>query len=162
MNQDKLIVKPVIRGPVYSEGQVPTSYCARYARMAAKDLFDLEYPVGHAWKMRSFPGIETIPIHSTQELADFANMGMLKPGMLVGFRYFFTHPDNLNAARKEGVDYTHMALLIDTDSEGGPFFADKFKSDTRPRISLATITRLRTLKPRELLYLKGNPFFDNV
>lgn len=147
----------VIRGPIYSSGQVPTSYCARYVRLAAKDLFDLDYPRDNAWKIRSHEGIETIPISSSEELEEMAREGLALPGMLVGFNYAFTSPKNRDAALKEGVDYTHMGLLIDTQSPGGPFLADKFKSKTRPRIALGKMPGFfRSLKPRELVYLKDH------
>lgn len=163
MNKGRLAVREAIRGPIYSEGQVPTSYCARYARMAAKDLFGLDYPVAHAWKIRSFPEIEAIPFKTKGEFEDFARAGLLRPGMLVGFYFPWTFPENRANALKEGVDYTHMALLTDTDSEGGPFFADKFKAKTRPRISFSRMCGLpNLLKPREVLYIRDHPVFNNV
>ncbi len=149
--------REVIRGPVYSDEQVPTSYCARYVRLAAKDLFGLDYPRDNAWKIRSHQGIETIPISSSQELEEMVRQGIALPGMLVGFNYAFTSASNRNAALKEEVDYTHMAILIDTQSPGGPFLADKFKSKTRPRIALKKMPGFfNSLKPRELVYLKDH------
>ncbi len=145
----------LIRGPKYSSDVVPTSYCARYARMAAQDLFGIKYPVADAWKMRSQPGVGAIQISSTEELDSLVRDGRVKPGMLFGFNF----PWTLHAgdAQKAGADYTHLALLIDIDRTGELYFADKFRATTRPRVSLSKMGRFPNfLKPREALYLQDS------
>lgn len=151
-----MIITPnedLIMGPKYSKVEVPAGYCARYARKAVEDMFGIVYPTAHAWLMRTMPGVEAIRIESRDHLTQLVEAGEVKPGMLFGFQFPLTSKENAEAARKAGADYTHLGALIDIDSDGELYFADKFGSLTRRRRSLGNMTFWDRLKPKEVLRL---------
>lgn len=141
-----------LKGPVYSENKekgVPANYCARYVRVAAKELFNRDYPYGDAWDFREKPSVKTIPIKN-KTLEQLANEGSLVPGDAVGMYYPRSEHNDDKGAKKAG--YTHMALYL--GKEGNIlFFADKFGSKTRPRISLEAMEKTG-LRPVEVITSK--------
>jgi len=136
-------------GPVYSDEQVPANICSRYVRLAAKDLFGIEYPSADAWDIRDDSRVKEIRLDGTNSLEWLIDSGNLKPGMLVGV-YNPTSRYNQRASQ-DGAGYTHVMLYLGNDG-GEPFFADKFGKKTRPKISLKDLND-SGLKPREILFI---------
>ncbi|MFQ5406707.1 MAG: hypothetical protein ACE5DI_06145 [Candidatus Micrarchaeia archaeon] len=78
-----------------------TSYCALYARLAAKELFDLEYKPADAWKFHE---------ENKAVWMDKKNSSpwekKLKPGRIIGIKYPLSQH---NDATRE---WTHLALYL--------------------------------------------------
>ncbi len=141
-----------LKGPIYSENKdrgVPSNYCARYVRVAAKDLFGIDYPYANVWDIREKSSVKTIPLNN-KTLEQLVDEGKLVPGDAVGMYYPRSEHNDDKGAKKAG--YTHMALYL--GKEGHTlFFADKFGSKTRPRISLEAMEKTG-LKPVEVITAK--------
>ena len=140
-------------GPVYSTNSVPANMCSRYVRVAAKDLFGIQYPHANAWDIRDHATVSEIPIKSKEELIKLAKEGFMKRGMALGL---YNPKSKYNdVARDDGAGYTHVALYLGMDKEGKMYFADKFGKETRERTSLDELLEKGNLQPRELLFLNN-------
>lgn len=141
----------VLEGPVYSEDTVPAGMCSRYVRFAAKDVFNIDYPVANSWQIRDSDKIGEINVNSVGDLEDLARSDALKPGMIVGF--FYPKSKYNVPATESGAGYTHVALYLGNEN-GRLFFADKFGKLTRTREPVEDLVEKGSLVPREVLYRK--------
>ncbi|MEK6916075.1 MAG: hypothetical protein AABW89_06050 [Nanoarchaeota archaeon] len=135
-------------GIVYPTDIVPANMCSRYARLAAEDIFGIQYPRADAWDIRNDLRIEEISVKNKLDLERLENEGRLRPGMLVGF--FNPNSKYNGQARDAGAGYTHVALYLGED--GDLIFADKFGKNTRQRITIDEILSNGNLEPREVLF----------
>jgi cell wall-associated NlpC family hydrolase len=139
-------------GPIYSETVVPPMMCSRYVRLAAHDLFGINYPQADAWNLRSKNDIEEIPINNNLE--ELVKAGKVKPGMIIG-TYNPTSKYN-DVAKKAGAGYTHVLIYIGNE-DGKLIFADKFGKKTRSKLTLEELKNSH-LEPREALYLNNRNY----
>lgn len=142
--------KSIPVGPEYSSKDVPTNMCSRYARVAAKTMFDLEYPSDDAWDLRDAPNVLEIPVKNKKDLENLAENGTLKEGMILAI---YNPSSKYNqVAKNDGAGYTHVALYIG-QKDGKMYFADKFGKETRASMDLDSLLKKGNLEPREILYL---------
>jgi len=146
ISQDK-----IPEAPVYSELEVPANYCSRYARFAAKDLYDINYPADDAWKLRNHDSVGTIRISEVSDLDKLVDECRLKPGMVVGMFYPKSKYNGREDVEKAG--YTHVVLYVGKDEKAQLHFVDKFGSKTR-RKTLGELHRDNKLVPKEIIYNK--------
>lgn len=99
----------IINVPVYSLDSVPKFYCARYARLVAKELFDKEFPEADAWDMRTNSKVVASPTQNS-DLEFLADQGILQPGMIIGLLNPETKQKHPNRP------YTHMAVYLGRNS----------------------------------------------
>ena len=131
----------ILNVPVYSLESVPEYYCARYVRLAAKELFDKKYPEADAWKMRNKSTI-VANINSNEDLVSLVNKNILKPGMIIGL----LNPDTKHKMPKR--PYTHMAIYL--GKNGVLQFAEQVE----------TITRISDIDDFESYYFQAREVLD--
>ena len=137
-------------GLVYSDSEVPVNMCSRYARLAARDMFGINYPSADAWDIRDDSKVSKIPLNNSQkEIISLVVRDILKPGMLIGV---YNPKSAYNArAKEDGAGYTHVMLYIG-QGNGEFYFADKFGKKTRTKVSLTDVVE-SGLEPREVLFI---------
>lgn len=111
--------------------------CSIYTNLAAKNLFGLEYHLGHGWcrgyngdlKVREW---ETPRLSNYDELKYMAENGYLKPGMIVGFYHPRSKWLGIGDMRKCSIpkkakrpSFTHNSLYIGRDKNNELFFAEQ-------------------------------------
>ena len=106
--------------PLYSTMDVPDLYCARYARLAARQIFGKHFPVAPAWGMKRNSSA-SVQVENNAELCDLLESGKIaKGGLLVGVHFEgsdYNQPGRL---------YTHMSLLLAVRN-GKPIFLEQFE-----------------------------------
>jgi len=104
----------VLNVPVYDENSVPENHCSKYARLAAKSLFDLTYSPADAWN-RKYCDKVVAKLSEKNSLEELVKEGTLKQGMIVGIY----NPKSLyNFSRDQSgnpIEYTHVALYLGTN-----------------------------------------------
>ncbi|MEK6847330.1 MAG: hypothetical protein AABY16_04130 [Nanoarchaeota archaeon] len=153
IQRDNLGSDDVPCGPVYTAAEVPPTYCARYVRLAARDLFGLNYPTSDAWRIRDAPNVDEIRLDDGIRLDNLVSEGKLKRGMIVGAYNPTSKYNGREDVKKAG--YTHNLLYLGKSEDGKLYFADHFGKTTRPRISLEELRAKNKLVPIEVLYLKS-------
>ncbi len=113
--------------PVYSIFRVPPLNCARYTRLAARDIFHLDYPAGAAWEKKY--GTITVASGGDLNLNELARSNTIHPGMLVGLFNDDSHYRNSLDSHGQKVDVTHSALYLGMD-EGDALLANQFVAKT--------------------------------
>ncbi len=113
-----------IQAPQYN---TPRDYCSRYARFAAKDLFEKEYAWDHAWNLRYKDKI----VHEIQEndtFKDLITKNILNPGMIVGIKQpdYRTSHENTRDLKGEKAKYTHVILYAGLNDNGQPEFLHQY------------------------------------
>lgn len=134
--------------PVYNPIKVPPLNCSGYVRRAAEDMFGLHYTSGvDAWNRRYHDVV--VASVGEQTLEELADDGVLREGMIVGFRNprsrYGENPDEQGTP----VMYTHLALYIGPGRDGTPLFAEQFGPGTKV-VSSHELTG-RGLVPIEIL-----------
>ncbi len=131
--------------PVYSKTELPRDYCSAFTRMAAKDIFAMDYVRANAWD-RIYSDKIIGKINSFKELKEFSDSDVLKPGMIVGVKNFLSkyafQPDKLGNPRQ----YTHVMLSLGKDQYGHATFCEQWKD----RINLQNLPVMseRNIVPR--------------
>jgi hypothetical protein len=120
--------------PLFPEDQMPSGYCARFARLSADYVFGKAYPAADAWKMRETEGVFTLPADEN-EIPKLAKSGVLVPGMLVGVHY------KRSSFTSRDLPYTHLGLYLG-EQNGKPVFLEQFCDEIR-------ISRLSDYKKSE-------------
>ncbi len=150
LNSDGEIKK--LQVPRYGVLRVPEGYCARYARMAAFDLFGLNYTPGHAWDL-AHVNYSVKHLHRDR-LEDLARRNVLQQGMIIGMH-------NSESDYAEGLDclgnkrkYTPIALYLGTEPETQrTLFADQFEENIEVYNSFKMYED--GLEPREIIAPRG-------
>ncbi len=138
--------------PIYTVSEVPSNYCSRYAKLAAKELYGIDYPSADAWKLRDAENIDEIKLNDKINLETLVKDGKLKPGMLVGMYYPKSKYNERDEVKKAG--YTHVLVYIGKDKEGKLWFADKFGKNIRKK-NLSELKKDNGLIPKEVLYKRN-------
>lgn len=137
-----------IKAPVYSSSTVPTNMCSRYVRLAAKDLFGIEYPSADAWDIRDDQHVKEIVLGDFNSLRRLVDEDKITPGMIIGF---YNPSSKYNSrAQEDGAGYTHVMLYVGKDGSE-PVLADKFGKETRV-LSLEELSKTKIV-PKEAMYI---------
>ncbi len=144
------VLESVPNGPIYDSNILPSSLCSRYVRLAANELFDIDYPAGDAWELRDLENVDELKVKSYDDLKILSKNGTLRPGMLVGFynpkSNYNSHPE----AKKSG--YTHVGLFLGEEKDS-LYFAHQFGKETRIKESDSSFERAG-LVPKEILFIE--------
>ncbi|MDP3882119.1 MAG: hypothetical protein Q8Q31_04565 [Nanoarchaeota archaeon] len=138
--------------PTYNSFKIPPYNCSRYARMAAQDVFGVNYSPGNAWDLK----YENDVISEVEggNLEKFAETRVLEPGMIVGIfnpqSKYLQEPDKNGNPRK----YTHIALYLGQDPEGKPLLVHQYGSNIR--VETYDSLRKKGLEAREILAPRKN------
>lgn len=132
--------------PLFDSGELPQSYCARFARLASENLFGKNYPISDAWDMRDSDGVFSLALGDDGVVYATKN-GILTPGMLVGSYYKWSRA---NDGKRP---YTHLSLYVGTH-HGEPVFLEQFRNEVR--LSTMRDYDLSGLEVREILAMRGN------
>ncbi len=137
-----------VKAPVYSSRAVPANMCSRYVRLAAKDLFGIEYPSADAWDIRDDPFVKEIDLENFDSLRKLVDEDKITPGTVIGF---YNPSSKYNSrAQEDGAGYTHVMLYVGKDGKE-PVLADKFGRETRV-LSLEELSRTNIV-PKEAMYI---------
>jgi len=122
--------------------------CATYALLAASDLYGKKFRWNDAWDMR-YSNSVIAKIKNPKDLAELADKGTLKEGMIIGT--FNPRSRYLGEKDKRGrpVKYTHLMLYIGKNNNGDLEFAHQFG----PKIKKITLNQLHQKKliPKEII-----------
>lgn len=131
--------------PVYSKIELPEDHCSAFARMAAKDIFGKDYVRANALD-RIYSDNIIAKIRSFGELRELSDLDILKPGMIVGVKNFFSkyafQSDKLGNPRQ----YTHVMLSLGKDEYGHAAFCEQWGDHINVQ-NLPVISKKR-LSPR--------------
>jgi len=143
----------VLNVPVYDENSVPKNQCSKYARLAAKSLFDLTYSPADAWN-RKYCDKVVAKLSEKNSLEELVKDGTLKQGMIVGIY----NPKSLyNFGRDQSnnpIEYTHVALYLGTNLKEELVFAHKYEKKTE--VVSAKEIKKRGLVPKYVFSPKQN------
>jgi hypothetical protein len=95
--------------PVYSLRRVGPGRCSAYVRMAAEELFGIEYSYSDGWDRKYKDSVVTSVANvknPNQKLEELERTGVLRPGMLVGA--FYPGSPHLEKIDSEG-NYTRYS-----------------------------------------------------
>lgn len=111
--------------PVYSKTELPECSCSAFVRMAAKDVFGIDYLRANAWD-RIYSDRIIAGVDSFDELSELADSDVLRAGMIIGVknplsRYSF-QMDKLGKPR----EYTHVSLYLGRDARENPTFCEQW------------------------------------
>ena len=137
--------------PIYDSDEIPSGYCSRYVRFAARDLFDKQYPAANAWDIRDNSNVVVRRIND-DGLPELVDKGELKPGDLVGMHNPKSMRNYLRGVKEAG--YTHVLLYLGANEEG-LHFAHQFGSKME-RKTLRKLQEDYSLKPIEVISINEN------
>ena len=112
-----------IEVPVFSPDILPSSYCARYVRLAAEHLFDKNFPRANAWGLHDKCKVVS-KVNGNSDLVSLAEEGILTSGMVVGL----FNPNTVH--KNPDYRYTHVALYLGLDGNT-PLFAEQHLGVTK-------------------------------
>jgi hypothetical protein len=122
-------------------------YCAKYARLAAKELTDAEYIPGDAWDLGKKNKVVK-ELTQKENLNDFKEF--LYPGETI---VIFYNP--LSIHNKRNRTGTHAALYLGKDSESDELlFAQEYLGN-QLTAKYGEMMDLMILSPRQILDVKG-------
>jgi hypothetical protein len=109
--------------PFFSSKDLQDCFCARYARLTSKLLFDKAFPIADAWNMRKQPGIIVKKANSSLFSSKYYREKVL-PGTMVGI---YT-PDSRH--NEEERPYTHISLYLG-EQNSQAIFLEQFIHEIR-------------------------------
>lgn len=136
--------------PFYSSFELKNLMCAKYARLAAKEIFNLDYIRDHAWNFNKNNKV-THSIDNFTSLENLIDSAGVSPGDIIGtYNPHSSYNDKLDDQGKK-IEYTHLLLYFGNMNQE-PLFAHFYGSETL----LETIPQLkkRGLSPREVIVPK--------
>lgn len=118
--------------PIFSEDIVPASYCSRYVRLLAQQLYSICYPSKDAWNLRYVSTLEHYTLKEGETLSSLANRGLLIEGMIVGVTNPNSSYNNRIDDNREKAHYTHVMLYVGKSKNTNEhLFADLFLNEVR-------------------------------
>jgi hypothetical protein len=137
-----------IQPPYY---KLNPNMCARYATLAAKNLFDEEYKTGNAWNMRYSNKIAH-PLKNKEKLTDLIIDNILRPGMIIGAEQPRSKYKGVKDSQGNKAEYTHVLLYVGLNDNKQPEFIHQFGR----RIEKITEKDFekRKLTPKEIITTK--------
>lgn len=108
--------------PVFPLSEDMSGMCAKYARLASKELFGRHFSISPAWNRRYFDRRVSSEVGAS--LVPWVSNGTLQPGMILGVfnprSNFLRTPD---ACGREA-PYTHNALFLGMTDTNEPLLAE--------------------------------------
>ena len=118
--------------PCYNSETLPKGFCARFVRLAAKDLFGLDYPVVNAWDLQH-DAVLIANLNGNRNLHEMSTFDLLEKGIVVGAYYPQSKANGRSDKQNIKVSYTHVLLFVGNDSLGNPVFIEQFKEKIQIR-----------------------------
>ena len=136
-----------IEVPYYPLTLVGLFECAKYVRLAAKQIFGKHFARCNAWDRR-YEDAVVAEINGTA-LGDLQRQRILQQGMVVGFYNPESHYKNHRDIKGKPIRYSHNALFVGLSSRGRLLFAHQYGAETRLQ-DVNSILR-QGLEPIEIL-----------
>ena len=112
--------------PHYGPTKINPLECSVYVRMAAKELFDLDYSFADAWE-RTYKDRVKLWIPHSSTLKDCFEAGALNQGDIVGYFNPESRYNDTLDSRGELVQFTHVALFLGREPHSlEPLTAEQF------------------------------------
>jgi hypothetical protein len=116
----------IIEVPAYSLKVVPELRCAKYARLAAEELFGKKFTPCHAWD-RIYNDRLVATLNKKETLRSLVGKNILEEGMIIGVK----NPESRFLADKDQdgkpIRYTHNSLYLGKSPKHQPLFACQFE-----------------------------------
>lgn len=121
----------VLPVPVYSIDEVPPLYCNRYVRLAARDLFGLNYAACSAWdRIYEDRVVAELPEKKFRELRELFSRRIVKPGMVIGMINHLSGPVGRTDEKGREAEFAHNTLFLGANERGDLVFAHQVNYGT--------------------------------
>lgn len=98
-----------LKVPIYSTLKVPPLYCARYARLAARDLFGKNFAPANAWNIKYSDVVASRP---GDPVFDGDYLAISDPGSIISMKWLNSRYNGEPDIEGEPIEETHVGLLL--------------------------------------------------
>jgi hypothetical protein len=129
---------------------IKQSHCARYTRLQAKNLFNLEFPANNAWDLIYFTEI----VENLNSLEDLKNSKKLKPGNVILCYNPLSNFNGKKDIKGNEIKFTHTLLYLGEDFNEEKIFIHQYINE-QVIINLEEISGYKLI-PKYILKPKNN------